>query len=308
MQIQENVSLADYSTMRLGGEARYLVEITSEDELKAAVVFANKNSLKIHVVGSGSNTIFNDGTFDGVVIVNKINGFIENKVSSDEIEYIVGAGFIWDDLVAKSVELGFFDIAALSMIPGTVGAAPVQNIGAYGQQTSDSLITVRAYDKEKGDFEEIEAKDCRFSYRHSKFNTTEKDRFIITAVKMRLHRKTIKPPFYADIETYFSLNKIDKETITPHDLRKAVMAIRAIKLPDPSVVANCGSFFGNPIVSQSEFDTLITKFPELKCHSNDDGNLKLYAGQLIELAGLKDFHDSKTGMATWKNQALVVVN
>lgn len=307
MQIQQNVELAAYSTMRLGGTAKFLVEITSEDELLEAVSYAETENLRIHVVGEGSNSIFSSKGFDGLVIVNKIRG-IEESSSEDALELTIGAGEKWDDIVRLSVEKGFFDIATMSLIPGTVGAAPIQNIGAYGQQISDSIESVRALELESMQFVTIKTGECGFVYRGSRFNTRDKGRFIITSIKMRLHRKNISPPFYADVSEYFTQNSIDESSVTAAQLREAVSTVRVIKLPDPADVASCGSFFKNPVVSEETFNQLKVKFPKLKAHETDDGQLKLYGGQLIEIAGLKDFHDIETGMATWKNQALVLVN
>ena len=317
IQVQENVSLVQYSTMRLGGSARYLVEISSEEELVEALGFASEKYLKIHVVGSGSNTIFQDDGFDGLVIVNRILGVTEES-HDDTTVLTVGAGENWDDIVDRSVSLGFSDIAALSMIPGTVGAAPVQNIGAYGQLISDSIISVRAYDTNTDEFCEISKEACEFSYRRSRFNSTDKGRFIITSVKMQLCRKSVKPPFYADIEKYFTSKNIVAENINPQGLRTAVIHIRSVKLPDPSVVSNCGSFFKNPVITNGHFQDLKQKHPEISCTPDGwsqppywnlpDKTVKLAAGWLVEQVGFKDYHDAKTGMATWKNQSLVLIN
>lgn len=307
MKILENVSLAQYSTMRLGGNARYFAEVKSNDDLLGSLDFAKNNGLNFHVLGSGSNSIFQDTGFSGLVIAMRTMGAKETE-ANNELQLTVGAGEIWDDIVKLSTHKGYFDVASLSLIPGTVGAAPVQNIGAYGQQVSDVIDTVRAYDTSKGIFVEISNKDCNFKYRKSRFNTTDKKRFIITSVIMRFCRKSIAQPFYSDITNYLQSHHIDENNITPTQLREAVSNIRAIKLPDPADIASCGSFFKNPLISEAEYSRLSTQFPELKSHKTDDGNLKLYAGQLIELCGLKDFHDQETGMATWKNQALVVVN
>lgn len=307
MKIQENVSLANYSTMRLGGLARYFVEITTETELAEALAYATREKLSIHILGGGSNTIFQDEGFRGLVISIKIRG-IEVTEENNALHLLVGAGETWDDVVALSVEKGFSDIAALSLIPGTVGAAPIQNIGAYGQQVSDVLVSIRAFDTQSDSFVEIPQSECNFTYRHSRFNTTDAKRFIITNVKMQFSRKNIEPPFYADITRYFAEHNIDEQQVTPALLRKAVSTVRVVKLPDPAQIASCGSFFKNPVVDSNVFQKLIEQFPELKSHRTDDQTLKLYAGQLIELCGLKDYHDPKTGMATWKNQALVLVN
>lgn len=307
MHIQKNISLAQYSTMRLGGVASYLVEVHTEDELLEALEFAKHSALATHIVGGGSNTIFSDNGFNGLVIVNKISG-IDTQIIQDNLDITCGAGETWDDLVALTVQKGYSDIAALSLIPGTAGAAPVQNIGAYGQQVSDVITSVRAYDTVNLVFVEIPQKDCGFAYRKSRFNTADKNRFIITSINLQLRRKTETAPFYADVSNYLEKHSIDQSSVAPEYLRQAVSTVRVIKLPDPNTVANCGSFFKNPVVTKDHFDTLIEQFPILRSHQTDDGQLKLYAGQLIELAGLKDYHDPKTGMATWKNQALVLIN
>ncbi len=307
MQIQKNVSLASFSTMRLGGKAAFLVEISSEEELLEAIKYSKEYKLPTHVIGSGSNSVFSAKGYNGLVIVNAVDG-IEETVGEDGLLLSVGAGVNWDRLVEYTVEKGYSDIALLSLIPGTTGAAPVQNIGAYGQQVSDSVISVRAYDSKSGDFVTLSKDECMFSYRHSRFNTVDKSRFIITSVKMRFSRRSESAPFYADVATYFEVHNINQESVSPANLREAVSTVRVIKLPDPSTVANCGSFFKNPVVSADVFNQLQANFPELKSHQTDDGNLKLYGAQLIDLCGLKDFHDSSTGMATWKNQALVLIN
>lgn len=307
MKFEEDVSLAKYSTMRLGGNAKYLCHAKSEDDIEEAVKFAQTHKLKIHVVGGGSNSIFSDQGFDGLIIVNQIPE-LEFTEDADSTVATVGAGENWDEVVEKTVELGYSDIAALSLIPGSSGAAPVQNIGAYGQQVSDSIISVRAYDLKNKEWSDILQQDCSFSYRTSRFNSEDKDRFIISSIKLRLSRKGVEQPFYADVEKYFNSHGISLNTVTPAQLRKAVIAVRQAKLPDPSTVANTGSFFKNPVVSPETLKNLHKHYPALKAHKTDDGNLKLYAGQLIELAGMKNVHDKETGMATWKNQALVLVN
>jgi UDP-N-acetylmuramate dehydrogenase len=307
MQIQKNIPLSNYSTMRLGGNAAELIEVTSEPELIEALEYAKKHDLETHVVGEGSNSIFSAKGFNGLILINKISG-LQETVTEDNLTLAIGAGENWDDIVALTVEKGFSDIAALSLIPGTTGAAPVQNIGAYGQQVSDSIVSVRALDTNSMEFVELSKNECNFSYRHSRFNTTDKSRFIITSVKMRLVRRNENGPFYKDVSGYLKSHGINETSVTPSQLRSAVSTVRIVKLPDPKTIANSGSFFKNPVVDQAKYAALVSDFPDLKAHETDDGELKLYGAQLIEMCGLKDFHDLKTGMATWKNQALVLVN
>jgi UDP-N-acetylmuramate dehydrogenase len=194
------------------------------------------------------------------VLINAIRGY-ELTEQSDSVELVVGAGEPWDEVVARSVAAGLSGIEALSLIPGTAGATPVQNVGAYGQDISQSLVSVEAYDIPAGKFVEIPAADCAFSYRASRFNQTDRGRFCITAIHLRLHRRPPQPPFYAAVTQYLGQHNV---TIpTPAIIREAVIAIRSAKLPDPAVVANCGSFFGNPIISAAAAADLLARFPDL---------------------------------------------
>ena len=317
IDIQKNVNLAEYSTMRLGGYAKYLVIISSEYELIEALVYAENNHLKTHVVGGGSNSIFSSDGYEGLIIINRILG-IEEAYEDGAMNLTIGAGEDWDGIVELSVSKGYADIASLSLIPGTVGAAPIQNIGAYGQQVSDILVSTRAYDKKNKSFVEISNEDCDFTYRGSRFNNADKNRFIITSVKLQLSRKTVSPPFYADISKYFSEKNIDEFKVTATQLRQATSEVRVVKLPDPTDVASCGSFFKNPVISLSDFielernhpyiNELPKGWPQLPYWKLPNDKVKIAAGWLLDQCGLKDFQDKNTGMATWKNQALVVVN
>ncbi len=307
MHIREGVSLADYSTMGLGGLANYLVEVTTEDELIEAISFAKEKALRIVTIGTGSNIVWTDDGFDGLVMVNKIEG-IETVSETDQYVMIRGhSGVRWDDFVKHCTDLGLTGIEALSLIPGTCGAAPIQNIGAYGQEIGDTIHEVHAFDTVAEGLVSIEKADCQFSYRHSIFNTSAKGRYIVTGITVKLFKANPKPPYYRDVEAY--LNEHDIIGPTPSQLREAVIAIRTIKLPNPSVVRNNGSFFHNPVVDPDTAKKLLSDYPELPNWEMNNGSFKLSAGWLIEQAGFyKDTHDEATGMATWKSQALVLVN
>jgi UDP-N-acetylmuramate dehydrogenase len=307
MQILENVGLSKYSTMRLGGNAKFLVEVSSESEAGEALAYALDKKLAVHIVGEGSNTVFGDKGFDGLIIVNKIKGVAEN-IDDKKLLLEVGAGENWDNIVELSVSRNYSDIAALSLIPGSTGAAPVQNIGAYGQQVSDSIKSIKTLEVKTGKLIEFAPEECEFAYRKSRFNQADKDNYLIISIVLQLSRNNVKPPFYADVEHYFATHNIAIDKVTPLQLREAVIAVRTKKLPDPAKVANCGSFFRNPVVTEDQFAKLVIAYPHLRAHKTDDGKLKLYAGQLIELGGLKGYHDKATGMATWPAQALVLVN
>lgn len=302
----QDISLAKHSTMRLGGKAKYLVNITEKSDIPNALDWAAERKLPVIMIGGGSNIIWKDSGFKGLVMVNKIMGFSIKKATVDEYFVSVGAGEDWDETVARTVAKGLHGIEGLSFIPGTAGATPVQNVGAYGQDVSQTLISVEAYDTKTKKFVMIPADSCGFSYRASRFNGRDKGRFYITSVTFSLSKENPTPPFYDSLQRYIDQMGITK--FTPKVIREIVIAIRSSRLPDPAKVANNGSFFGNPTVSATKFKSLRKKFPTLPGWENKDGSYKIPAGWLLEQAGYKGFHDLKTGMATWKHQALVLVN
>lgn len=292
--------------MRLGGKARYLADATSTEKLEELIAWAKDKKVDFIVIGQGSNIVWRDEGYDGLIIVNKIKG--REILSDDNQGGIVrlGGGENWDKSVEWTLKKGFSGLEFLSKIPGTVGAAPVQNIGAYGAELSSYLKELAAYDSHLGKFVTITKEHCRFGYRTSRFKKEDKGRYVIINITLDLKKSNPKPPFYESLQNY--LDKHDINEFTPKVIRKAVTQIRKIKLPDPSVVANNGSFFTNPIVSQEKFDELKTKYPDIKGWAVEDGRVKLAAGWLVEQAGFKNAHDGQTGMATWKGSALVLVN
>lgn len=306
MNIFQNVSLHDYSTMRLGGTARYLAEIHSRQELSEALNWADAQNIPVMMVGGGSNVIWKDEGFAGLLLVNKILRF-ETFEEDEQNTYITaGAGEVWDSVVERTVQAGLTGIEALSLIPGTAGATPIQNVGAYGQELSQTLVTVEAYDRQLKTLVNIPSTDCAFGYRTSRFKTAEKGRFFITAITLHLMKGNPQPPFYESAQKYFNEQGISE--VTPEILRKAVISIRTSKLPDPAVVANNGSFFANPVIDQGSASQLLADYPEMTQWPTDNDHTKISAAWLIEQAGFKDYHDEGTGMATWPKQALVFVN
>lgn len=305
MNVVENVSLRDYSAMRLGGKARFFGEAYSENDLKKLTTWAKKQNLPIIVIGEGSNIVWRDEGFKGLIIANRVLG---REVLGDEQHSTtirVGAGENWDEIVEWTVKMNLSGIEFLSAIPGRAGAAPVQNIGAYGAEIAQTLVELNAFDTQTGEFVKIKNKLCGFAYRTSRFKTVDKSRFIITSITLKLSKTPPTPPFYESLEQYLSDHKI--RDYTPRTIRKAVIAIRAIKLPSPAKVANNGSFFTNPIIAKDEFEKLQKRYPDIK--GWPQGNkVKVTAGWLVEQAGFKGVHDEQTGMATWPAQALVLVN
>ena len=307
MQILENVSLSDHSTMRLGGTARYLCTVENRHDVSEAVAWAIEHQVPPLMIGGGSNIVWRDEGFDGLIIVNAILGY--EDYAEDELNHYltIGSGEPWDGVVGRSVEAGLSGIEALSLVPGTAGATPIQNVGAYGQEIAQTLVSVEAYDLESRTFVTIPASDCQFSYRHSRFNSNDRGRFFITGVTLHLLKQNPMPPFYNSVSQYMSDHSITAPT--PADIRSAVIDIRSQKLPDPATVANCGSFFGNPLIDETAAASLQADYPGMPQMPTDQpGLVKIPAAWLIEQAGFKDYVDKTTGMATWPAQPLVLVN
>jgi len=306
MNIQENVSLREYSTMRLGGNARFFVTIKTKDELVEALNFAESKSLACIMIGEGSNIVWSDAGFDGLVLLNRITGFTQKNLDEETALFTLASGENWDETVERTVKAGYSGIEQLSLIPGTVGGTPVQNVGAYGREIKDVLQSVEAYDINKRKFVQIANKDCGFGYRTSRFKTTDKGRFFITSITLKLKKINPEPPFYDSLQQYFALHNINEHT--PAVVREAVVAVRTKKLPDPDVVANNGSFFANPIISSEQFAELEIKFPNIVHWPLKQQRVKISAAWLIESAGFANYHDAQTGMATWDKQPLVLIN
>lgn len=307
MNMQQNVSLAQYSTMGLGGRAAYLVEVQTRMEVLEALSWANDRKLASIMIGSGSNIVWRDEGFSGLVIADRIERYEVFEEDDTNVYLTIGSGNNWDAVVARTVAAGLSGIEALSLIPGSTGATPIQNVGAYGQEIADTLVTIEAFDMRIHDFITIAASDCAFGYRTSRFKTTDHGRFFITSITLHLMRTNPQPPFYPAVTNYLTEHGI--ATYTPATIREAVIAIRSAKLPDPTIIHNNGSFFANPIVTtsqlvqiQADTDLQVPHWP------TETGSVKLSAAWLIERVGFKDFHDLKTGMATWPAQPLVLIN
>ena len=293
-KLEKNVSLKRLTTFKLGGEARYVAYIHSVEELVSCLDWAREQKLEYFILSGGSNTVFGDKGFGGVVIRIEIKGFEVIKSDADQATVKIGAGEVWDNAVKKCVDLGFSGIESLSLIPGLAGSAPVQNIGAYGQEISQTLVEVGAFDTKKHRMTTLSNSDCAFSYRNSTFKSTAKGRYIITSITLSLSKHAPSMPNYKDLIRYFEEKQISQPSL--QQIRTAVIDIRRHKLPDPDKTPNAGSFFKNPIISVSEFEELARKFPELNEKPAgwpqpprwflDDGTVKLSAARLIELAGL----------------------
>lgn len=292
--------------MHLGGAAAFLAEVHTRNELVEALDWATEKQLPVIMIGSGSNIVWKDEGFPGLVLVNKIERYEVFEEDEHNVYVTIGAGENWDSVVERTVQAGLTGIEALSLIPGTAGATPVQNVGAYGQDISQTLVSIEAYDVQQKTTLNIAAMDCGFGYRTSRFKTTDRGRYFITALTLHLTKGNPVPPFYPAVQAYFDEHPI--QPVTPGAIRDAVIAIRSSKLPDPALVANNGSFFANPVLDASTAACLLLDFPDVPHWKTDADHIKVSAAWLIEQCGFKDFHDPETGMATWPKQPLVFVN
>lgn len=302
MRVRENFPLKNLNTFGVEAHADWYVAIRNEADLLELFADEQWKNCKRLVLGGGSNMLF-VYDFKGLIIHLKILG-IRTEVVGDEVYVTAGAGVIWNDLVNFCVENGFAGLENLSLIPGSVGAAPVQNIGAYGVELQDVFQACRAFEIASAEFKTFNRADCGFSYRESVFKSALKGLYIITEVSFKLSKKFEPALSYGAIAE--ELRK--REIVCPgiKDLSSVVSDIRVSKLPDPTTIGNAGSFFKNPIISESQFLQLKSDFPEIVHFPAAEGKIKISAGWLIELCGWKGKVVGNTG--TWKNQALVLVN
>jgi len=302
LQIQENVSLKNFNTFGIDVFAKYFVEISHADELRE--LFSDPQWLQTErlVLGGGSNMLFKKD-FDGLVIRMNIRG-IDHRISHNEVVVVAGAGEVWNDLVNYCVAHEYAGLENLSLIPGSVGASPIQNIGAYGVELQDVFLTCNAFEIASGTFKTFTKEDCRFGYRDSVFKAEIKGQYIIVSVKFHLSLLPDTKLHYGAIKDELAKRQITSPTIK--DVSEVVSYIRVSKLPDPSTIGNAGSFFKNPVIPIDEFKAIQSYFPEIVNYPAGDGEIKLAAGWMIEQCGWKGKVVGNTG--TWKNQALVLVN
>jgi len=309
MQVQENVSLKPYNTFGIDVEARYFVRFKSIDELKSILAGNQKSRTKNFVLGGGSNILFTKD-FDGIILKNEIYG--KAKIAEDEnFVYIkCGAGENWHQFVLHCIGNYWAGIENLSLIPGCVGASPMQNIGAYGVEIKDVFHGLTAFHLQEQRAYNFTLTDCEFGYRESVFKRKYRDEFVILDVTLRLSKKPHFNTSYGAIEA--ELKKMGVQELTISAISQAVINIRSSKLPDPADIGNAGSFFKNPSVPALLFENLKLKFPSIVGYQNTDGTVKLAAGWLIEQCGptqAKSWKGFRAGDAgVHAKQALVLVN
>lgn len=311
------VDITNLSSMRLKAYGKCITPLKSKEDVLEFVQKTKENKDKHLIVGGGTNMVFGENTDELVIGKVEIMGKKITKEAEKEIEIEVGAGESWDEFVEFCVDAGYAGIEALSAIPGTVGASPVQNIGAYGQEVKDTILSVTAYSLETNDFVDFSNQECEFSYRNSFFKKNP-NKFIISSVTFKLQllsdlsRRSfakedriniVKIPDYKDVKKYFE----DRENAFPtlKEIREAIIEIRKNKLPDPKIIPNCGSFFKNPFVSEEVVNKIKVGFPSLPTFQ-EENLFKIPAGFLIDSLGFKG---QKLGNITvYKNNALVLTN
>ena len=304
MEVHTNIPLKNFTTMKLGGPARFMVDVRSPQEAQAIYKNATAKNLPIFILGGGSNVIAKDEGFPGIVIHIRIPGFEVIADDTNTTTIKIGAGENWDVIVKKTVDMNLSGIETMSMIPGTTGAAPVQNVGAYGQEIADTLVSLEAYDSQTDTFVTLQNNECGFAYRHSIFRGEQQGRYIITSITLRLSKNTPQPPFYDAVQSYFDASNI--KLFTVNTVRQAVIAIRTEKLPDPALRPNTGSFFKNAIVENWLAEEIKNSSPDVKTFDMGNGTSKIPTGWLIEQTGLKG--QILHGMKVHDKNALVLIN
>jgi UDP-N-acetylmuramate dehydrogenase len=290
--------------MCIGGEENFVFEVNSQRDIDELIKISKEENLEIFPLGSGSNTIFKDKQYNKIFVLMKNTGILKIYENPEICNIQVQAGEIWDDFVGWSVENGYSGLEALSAIPGTVGAGPIQNIGAYGSDISETIVSVEIFDLESQKIYEVPCSECNFSYRDSIFKQNL-GKFIITSVTFSLKKDTgkLEIPSYKDVQLYFLDKK--KKSASAKEIRNAIVEIRSKKIPWPTDIPNTGSFFKNPVVSTDLAGIIARQNPEMPYFKLEDG-VKLYAGWLIEHSGLKGFSFGKIKIND-KN-ALVLTN
>jgi len=300
MQIEKNISLKKYNSFGVHVNAELFAEVKTIEDLKE--LFRRREYLENRslILGGGSNILFTEN-YDGIVIKNSLEGI--RVVSEDESSILIEAagGENWDSLVEYCVKRQYWGLENLSLIPGTAGAAPIQNIGAYGAELTDVFDHLYGYDLHTSDERKFSNEQCRFSYRNSIFKNELKGKFIITSIVLKLSKVPAPNLRYAELK-----KEVGGGPINISHIRETVCNIRQRKLPDPEYIGNAGSFFKNPVVSISEYDTLKKEFPGLPGFSSTSDRIKISAGWLIEQCGLKGLKHGNAGV--YEKQALVFVN
>ncbi len=301
--VQQNISLKPHNTFGVEANAGYFATVNSLNDLDEIFMTGRFRAQRKMILGGGSNILFTRG-FTGVVAKNEIRGIEIAEENEEELIVSVGAGENWHQFVLWCVEKGYGGVENLSFIPGTVGAAPMQNIGAYGVELKEVFHSLKAYDVKSGKQHAFYKEDCKFGYRFSIFKGELRNQFVITKVDFKLQKNPSFNLSYGTIQLMLDDMKVARPTLK--SVSQAIINIRQSKLPDPFEVGNAGSFFKNPVIEKLHYEALEAEFPDIKSYPIDEESIKISAGWLIEKGGWKGYKDGELGVHN--KQALVLVN
>lgn len=303
LQFQENYNLQAFNTFGLAEAAQYFIRIKSEEELEALVDHSIFTENEVLWLGGGSNMLLTQG-YDGLVVKLEFSGIQTEELSEDTVRISVAGGENWHEMVQWTIGQGYGGLENLSLIPGNVGTAPIQNIGAYGVELKDHFYALKAFDLQEKKWVTFDKEACGFGYRQSIFKGTAKGRYVVTEVTFDLSRQNHQlRTSYGAIQNQLKEMAVEASIET---IAQAVIAIRQSKLPDPAEIGNSGSFFKNPIVSSEDHQRLVKEYPDMVAYPAGEGKMKLAAGWLIEQAGWKGYRKGDAGVH--EKQALVLVN
>jgi UDP-N-acetylmuramate dehydrogenase len=300
--ILNNYSLKNHNTFGVAAKAKYFASFSSEDQLAELLKDNICKTEPLFILGGGSNILLTQD-FDGLILANNIKGIEIITEDAESASIAVGAGEIWHDFVLWSIQQNLSGIENLALIPGLVGASPMQNIGAYGTEVKDVITKVNYIEIESRNKKSFTNSECDFSYRNSIFKEELKGKVVITEVVYKLSKTPLNNTKYGAITD--ELKRLNKEP-SPESIAQAVINIRSSKLPDPKILGNSGSFFKNPIIETTQFEKLKKEFPEMVGYKVSETKIKIAAGWLIDNAELKGYREGDAGVH--KNQALVLVN
>ncbi len=301
INVQQNISLAEHTTLKVGGFADNFVEVKNVAELVEALRFAQQTAVPPLVFGGGSDLLVSDAGYNGLVIKNCITGR-EYLTQGDNVLLTCGAGEVLGEVVKDSTAQGFWGLENLSLIPGTIGATPVQNVGAYGVEVSALIVEVVAIHSETLVEKIFTNAECQFGYRDSFFKTTEGKKWVVAQVVFKLSKIAAPKLEYGSLQ-----NLKNNPDLTPEDVSKEVAKIRSAKFPDLKQVGTAGSFFKNPIISNDEYEKLLIQYPELPAFATKDNQQKVLLGWILDnVCGLRGY--CQNGVCLYEQQALVLIN
>ncbi|MBR0176178.1 MAG: UDP-N-acetylmuramate dehydrogenase [Bacteroidales bacterium] len=302
--MKTNVSLRPYNSFGFDAVAKQFAEINAISDLQALIQRGDLQCHKTLILSGGNNILFQNEVFDGIVVYINTKGIEILREDGNDVVVHAQAGEDWPDFVRFCVGKGWHGVENLAHIPGKVGAAPVQNIGAYGMELKDSFLQCEAMELTTGETKTFTKEDCRFGYRESVFKNELKGKFVITSVDLLLKKEAPLHLEYGNIKAYLEQRGIESPTL--QQLHDAICAIRAAKLPDVKQIGSAGSFFKNPVIERTQFEALLKEYPSMPHYDEPNGKVKVPAGWLIEQAGWKGWRDEHVGV--YDKQALVLVH